>query len=308
MTDGSTIGPQDDSFHLATNDDPWWIETNWFSFWVPERALSGTIYPWFRPNLGVAACAVAVWDDAAEQQWEVPYFDYQWQLPWPGGDLTKLELDNGLTITCVEPLRRYEIGYAHEGLELELRFDAVTEPHDVPLARMRFVGSAHFDQAGRVTGHMLLNGEKIAVDCYAMRDRSWGPRPDRGSVRSGYSSGTGSAGGFHSITVAQGDDEPILAGYLLRDGTMADLVKGTRRVERDNGRPTRVLIEGEDVLGRRFETEGRCANRLAYHARPNIMTWMSLTEWRFDNDVIWGEDQDVWSIDRWRDYAHSLPR
>ena len=40
-----------------------------------------------------------------------------------------------------------------------------------------FLKGAHFDQAGHVTGTMVLQGEEIPIDCYSVRDRSWGPRP-----------------------------------------------------------------------------------------------------------------------------------
>ncbi len=31
----------------------------------------------------------------------------------------------------------------------------------------------HLDQFGRVTGTLVLHGEEIPIDCYAMRDHSW---------------------------------------------------------------------------------------------------------------------------------------
>ena len=40
----------DDHFHPPTSDDPFWTETCWFTFAVPERRLSGQLYPFFRPN------------------------------------------------------------------------------------------------------------------------------------------------------------------------------------------------------------------------------------------------------------------
>ena len=38
----------DDEFHPPTSDDPYWTETCWFTFTVPERRLSGQLYPFFR--------------------------------------------------------------------------------------------------------------------------------------------------------------------------------------------------------------------------------------------------------------------
>ena len=55
----------DDDFHPPTDDDPFWTETCWFTFTVPERRLSGQLYPFFRPNQGVMAAAVYLWDEPA---------------------------------------------------------------------------------------------------------------------------------------------------------------------------------------------------------------------------------------------------
>ena len=38
-----TIDPQDDTFHRRT-DDPYWNESSFVSFYVPERRISGVIY------------------------------------------------------------------------------------------------------------------------------------------------------------------------------------------------------------------------------------------------------------------------
>ena len=45
----------DDGFHPPTSDDPFWTETCWFTFAVPERRLSGQLYPFLRPNQGVTS-------------------------------------------------------------------------------------------------------------------------------------------------------------------------------------------------------------------------------------------------------------
>ena len=52
------IGPADDEFHPPPAEnaaDPEWMETCWFTFTVPERRLSGQLYPFFNHGLRVAA-------------------------------------------------------------------------------------------------------------------------------------------------------------------------------------------------------------------------------------------------------------
>jgi hypothetical protein len=169
------------------------------------------------------------------------------------------------------------------------------------MARLRFVGSAHFDQPGRVTGRLDLHGTKFEVDCYAIRDRSWGPRADKGGLRAGYSSGTASpANAFHAISAVQDGPGTIVAGYLLRDGELTSIQSGTRQVlERVERMPKQIAIDAVDASGRELHARGECVNRLAFLARPANLTCMSLTRWTFDNQQAWGEDQDIWSPDTW---------
>ena len=58
---------------------------------------------------------------------------------------------------------------------------------------------------------------------------------------------------FPAIGMCSGEECPIVAGYLMKEGEKADLVSGQRRVlERHRGWPTRVAVEVEDRLGRRI--------------------------------------------------------
>lgn len=288
--------PDDDHFHPVPTADPWWTETSWYSFAVPERNLSGSIYPLFRPNLGICSAGVYVWDGTAVEPWAVPYARTFWHLPLPEGDLTDFTLVNGLRYECLEPMQQYRVSYRDAGeIELDLIYEGLIAPHMVVGESER----GHLDQPCRVTGRLCLHGEEIAIDGFAMRDRSWSVRADTGSTRAGYSYATASAAhGFHTMSFWFGDEEHVLAGYLLRDGELSDVVSGRRRViERSGGRPTRVMIEAEDRLGRTLVAEGECVNRFAFQASPNLHAWMSLTRWAFDGVVATGEDQDIWSPD-----------
>jgi len=311
------IEPRDDSFHEPTSDHPEWNETFWFSFAVPERKISGTLYPVFRRNLGAVGCCIVLWDEADPLPWEALYYDYRYWMPWPEGDLTCFALANGYEAECVAPLSDYRLRYADgDVLELDLVFSALIPPHETAMKGLGFAGAAHWDQHGRITGRLRLRGEEIAVDSIYMRDRSWGPRPAaRGPRRMGYTTGFHESAGFHTISAAEDmlaprPKEPIFQGYLWRDGVVADVVGGERRVvERDpDGRwPIRVEIELRDALGRTLETEGRCENRLAFPALPGNFNWMSLTRWTLDGAEAWGEDQDIWNVGSWRDFAHARP-
>lgn len=288
----------DDRHHEVADPHPLWTETTWWGFLVPERSLGGMIYTLFRPNLGVASVLVAVWDADAVEPWQVPYHRSQWHLPFPATDLDDTEV-GGLRIRCDEPLRRYALTYEDgTALRLELQVDAVGAPHTPVAGR----GAGHFDQLCRVTGSLAIVGEAIAVDCLAIRDRSWYVRDDTRSMQAGYLYGAADPD-HHFLAFArpQGDDTvgPVTGGYLVRDGEKADLVEGTRTVRsRRRGHPDEVALDATDELGRRLEVTGHVTASLASQSTPGMFAWMSIADWTIDGRPGHGEDHDVWSPDR----------
>ena len=160
----------------------WWeTETCWFSWNVPERNLGGWTYCQARPNARLCNGGAWVWDDSGAYPWELAYRAEYSGLELPprsARDMRDFEWPNGVHVRTLEPLTRYAIGYSDPGaLEIDLTFDAIMAPNPHPTGVAPFLKGAHFDQAGHVTGSMLLHGEEIAIDCYSVRDRSWGPRP-----------------------------------------------------------------------------------------------------------------------------------
>ena len=292
-------GHPDDEFHPPTSDDPYWTETCWFTFAVPERRLSAQLYPFFRPNQGVCAAGAFAWDTTGDAPWNARYAKNFWHLPLPDQPLSDLTLPNGIRYRCVEPLRVYEIAYLDPddgAFAVDLTFEGILSPNRL--------GETHLDQPGRYTGTMTLEGETIPIDAYGMRDRSWGPRSQfgadlhgSGAVRGGYSYATASADdGFHVITMDWGDGAIAIHGYLNRDGEYARVASGRREVlARSAGAPSRVRIELTDELGRTLEAEGRALNRFGLHLNPNLFTWNCLTEWVWDGGTGFGEDHDNWS-------------
>ena len=80
-----------DRFHPPTSNDPYWTETCWFTFAVPERKLSAQLYPFLRPNQGVTSCGAFVWDDSASDLWNCLYAKNLWHVPLPpAADLADL--------------------------------------------------------------------------------------------------------------------------------------------------------------------------------------------------------------------------
>ncbi|HVV31026.1 MAG TPA: hypothetical protein VHC41_09110 [Mycobacteriales bacterium] len=296
------LSTDDDTFH-PRDDDPWWTETVWFAWMVPERNLLGYFYPIFRPNLGVQAGGVLVFDHTGELPWELPVFDYDWHQRIPDGlDLRNASLNNGMTITCREPTRVFELGYDSRDLHLALRAEGVVRPM-VTRATPPF-NKGHIDQICHVTGEMVLHGETIPVDCFAMRDRSWGPRQDGRQPQVGYSyAAEDPDNAWLAVTVGKGTDYRVTTGFLVRDGVWARLVSGTRAVDRDEaGRPLGYRIEATDEQGRQLTATGSPLSRQVFTAYPSMFCWDALVEWSAPGFRGYGEDQDVWHPRKWRQF------
>ena len=187
----------DDEFHSPTSDDPYWTETSWFTFAVPSRRISGQLYPYFLPNLGVVASAAYFWDDTGDQLSTCLYAKNFWHLPIPDQPLSNIALASGLRYRCISPSPNsvWELGYRDpdgDEVSVALRFTALTPPN--------YLGDWHLDQPGHYEGTVVIDGETIEVDDFGFRDRSWCPRPQFGFGLlgsligyNGYSYGTASA-------------------------------------------------------------------------------------------------------------------
>ncbi len=303
-----TLAPADDGFHLGITEDRSWTETAWFAGAAPERGLAVWTYPLFRHELGVMSCGIYVWAPGAEELWQLPYYRTWWHLPIPErADLRRMHLPNGLRYECLEPLSTYRIAYEDgDAIRLDMTFRALHPPHGVGVVAG---GHGHIDQLGHVTGELWLNGERIAIDCLEMRDRTWSPRREsRQRAFVSYSYGAAShASAFHLSTRWRPDrGEPdLLTGFLLRDGATVALAHGTCDVDRDaGGRPVAVRLRGVTEGGEELEATGEVVSRLSMPSTPWFV-WACVVRWTLpDGTQSYGEHQDTWSPALLRQRVH----
>ncbi|HKT72251.1 MAG TPA: hypothetical protein VJQ47_05130 [Steroidobacteraceae bacterium] len=298
------VTARDDGFHFADMSDRWWItETAWFSFCKPERKLGGWVYNMFRPNIGTIAGGAWIWDDTASVPWEVPYCANYTALRIPENpDLNDIVLPTGVRLKTLKPLTTYHLGFEDEDrLSIDLTFEAVMAPRPVRKANSSFQKLSHFDQFGHVTGSIRLHGEAIEIDCFAMRDRSWGPRPEHRPGQSAYVTGIASPrDAFLAVTKWNDMDYPISYGFLIEDGLIGDLVTGRRFVERDptSGYVDTIRVEAKDEHGRTLEAVGKRLSGIVLN-RHSFIDSNSLIEWSLNGKTAHGEDQDMWPVYAW---------
>lgn len=299
----SVFTERDDRFHFDIMGDDWWAtETAWFSFHHPERKLGGWFYTMVRPNIGIVSGGAWVWDATADLPWEVPYSANYTALPLPADqDLDNIQLPTGVSIKVLEPCMSYALGYEDQDrFTAKLRFDGVMPPEPLTATGSTFGSAHHFDQIGRVTGALTLHGERIEIDCLAVRDRTWGRRPENRPRQAAYITGAASDDhGFLAVTNVTPEGDNVSYGFLRRDGRTVGLARGERRSTRDprTGFTTRVELDAVDNEGRELRAVGEVASRMVIN-RHTFIDANSLIRWDLGDAVAWGEEQDMWPVHR----------
>ena len=180
-------------------------------------------------------------------------------------------------------------------------FDGVMHPEPLTSTGSTFGRSHHFDQIGRVSGEIVLHGETIPIDCLAMRDRTWGRRPENRPRQAAYITGAATADhGFLAVTGVEEDRNPVAYGFLRRNGRVFSLTQGERRIERDNenGWITKVEIHATDTEGRELHAVGTPLSRIVIN-RHTFIDINTLVQWDINGETGHGEDQDMWPVHRW---------
>jgi len=183
-------------------------------------------------------------------------------------------------------------------VRVNLGFEGLERPVPLRGGAPPYPRASHYDQTGHVTGTVVLDGERIDVDCYAMRDRSWGPRTERGYRRVGYTWAASPETSLLTFTApGDGPEETVHSGYVRRDGELAQIAGGTRVVSRDPGTGwvTGIDLEVVDELGRTTSGHAEAVSRLILPGSTSLCTNTALS-WNVDAQELNGEDQDVWPL------------
>jgi hypothetical protein len=198
----------------------------------------------------------------------------------------------------LEPRQRYRLRYDDAGVcSFDLEWSAIMDPWLPPKGDPpRFT---HLDQWGHVTGELVLHGESMAVDCYAMRDRSW-------QITRGEGGTTPFWGGEinNGWMAAAADANTAFFGtkWIVLDGHLSQVVESEVRRERDreHGFLRRIVITARDEDGRDFEAVGESVSRLiAPIPNSHAVSVNSLMDYRINGIQAWGDDQDSWGLGTW---------
>jgi hypothetical protein len=276
-------------------------ETWYWGFFVPERSINCYAYCWVHPNLGVVSAGLMIYEGVklhhlAAELFDMPMFLSQAIVGY-GSDI---QVPNGMRVRVIEPLQEVWLTYSDPGREtaVDVRLRAVSPPIVRP-------NNKHFEQVVKVTGELTLRGQRHAVDCVTVRDRSWGelrPEGHNPSPPMTWTTGATQDGGRAFTINALDPDVPdaFKDGWRWRDGRPVRLVRAEKRTEREPGtlRPTRHVIEGEDADGEAFRADGEVVAGVPWGGWHNARCHLGLVRWDLGGETAWGETIDV----QWNDW------
>lgn len=325
--------PEDDNFHQLSAD-PYETETNWWSWNIPDRKMGGWIHAPYYPNRKTATWRVFHWGPDGYDPARMAYYRKVEEAPMPDApDLRDITFPGGgPSLRMLEPGMKYHIAYRDEACDfgLDLVFTGAHPPRRFEPGEPPFIRTPHFDQLGRVVGTLRLRGEVIRLDCWSVRDRTWGPRGGpyarsakqsyatdldrvkhpggarwreierergRGRIQYIFGHADGTSGFLGFVRPQDGDAQgwsPMNGGYLLRNGIYGDLDKAASRMRAfrspETGWCTHMQVELTDLRGRTMTAEGIAVSRMSEAGYGTNQ----LMRWEFDRRIGWGEDQDVW--------------
>jgi hypothetical protein len=304
-----------DHFCPNPGDSPYWNESVWFSFSVPEREIHGFIYCFFRPNMNMVVGGPAIWDNSGNFTWDCLHYDWPYFQAIPeGAKKFDFTAPNSTRVEVLEPLQKYRLGYDNEDCKIDLIWTGTSAPSGHLLMEAAATGATndnrgHLEQCGRAVGTITLFGETIPVDCFSLRDCSYGVRSYAKVVRGSYFWGIKSEGdAFHTMTIGDGDVQAVSGGFLMRDGKMAALTGGERRVTRDGKyTPAEFDLDLVDELGRTLSVHGYLTSHLLFTGYPEIGIVWSLLRLDYEGQTGHGDVQEFLPRAMFRRRMRGLP-
>jgi len=285
-----------DRFGEGRTANPYWNESVWFSVSVPELRMHGLIQYYFRPNMGMLNGGPCMWDPTGTFQWNALYYNWSHLQALPAGaQKFDMQARNSLRVKMLEPLKRYKIDYDKEGFEMDLGWEAVGPCHELKTgdSGQQATAKFHIEQPGRLKGTIRRHGEVFPIDCFSMRDTSYGAREYESLALGGYFWGIAEGSSFHALCMGAGREAKCVGGYIMRDGQMASLVSGKRTIlEYGQFGPSKVLFEGTDTLGRSLQATGTIDPGLVFTGYTDHTVVWSLAGWDWDGITHWGDNQE----------------
>jgi hypothetical protein len=316
-----TVVPADDLLHPKLNSEveaDTATETQYFGFGVPGQQIHGMGYLWHHPNLQVVSGGVFVWKGHSRYMPDAEICDYRAFMRDTAlaGDLHDYRLDNGYGVRVVEPLQTLHMSYEDttRNNSVALDFNAIAPP-------VMYGDGRHFEQPMRVSGDLVLAGRHYDVNCYTIRDRSWGrSRTEDHMSLPPITWTTGIFGddfGFNCTVFDQAEnnaqaaaaptmpkENTVSGGWILRDGAVSRVVEVDKKIRRDpqTGLPLEIDLRLTPEEGQPIEVHGTLEATFPWSCWPNMMLLLGQMRYECEGRVAYGDIQDGY----WHDYLRSV--
>lgn len=307
--------------------DPHTIHTYYFGFSVPDARIGAFLYLRCQPTFPLSQGGVCIFRGTDNVEYtDIAYLDFEITMPWPTVDENTITTDNGLRIEFLAPGERARVSYVSpdEGTSLDVVADAVT-----PLLARGHVMPGEEDHHDRghepggseqfmhMTGELVLDGERHAVDCHGPRDRSWNQIrvEKRGAVPVPPVGWSPMYFGpdliFNQVSFEPLDTDPAWAGLYdvgdrpshhyawVQRGQETRSITWVRRnvleYHPDIHLPMRQEIDAEDEHGQRYHFRGEAIACASLPAWPNASFHDSVYRWEDDQGrVAHATYQEIW--------------
>lgn len=288
-------------------------QTWYWGFNVPEAHINCFAYCWTHPNLDIVTGGLMIYQGMKAQTLACELFDIRaFNKIDLVGDGSNILFPNSMRVEVIEPLQHMRLTFDDPARQTSVNVDIRATAK--PLMR---ANNQHFEQVMKVTGDLILRGEAHKVDCYNVRDRSWGePRPEDHAPLPPYTWVTGVFGEEFAFNLGAHDDparNPEWSGIyqldpasVFKDGWVQ--IKGEqRRLARASKithrefplcRPLRHEIEFEDTAGDKYLITGDVVAQSNWAGWPNANVHLGLVKWSWNGKSGYGETQEV----QWNDY------
>lgn len=313
---GSGFGrhvPEDEYYHGTGGPEDSLTETWFWNFHVPEAAINCFAYCWVHPNLKTVSSGLFLYKGIKASHLECEMFEFRdFMSMGVVGDGSDIQLPNGMRVQVITPLEHVRLTFDDPARETTVAVDM--KAVNVPIMR---ANNKHFEQVMHVTGSIVLRGESHAVDCLAVRDRSWAePRPENHNPAPPYTWVTGTFGEGFAFNVGSHDDperDPdwkgkmavpariFNDGWVVVDGEQRRVVRSTKITRRTGPRQAPVTheYEFEDDAGQTYRINGKLIAQTQWGGWSNSTCHLGLVEWDWDDRKGYGESQEV----QWNDYV-----
>ena len=315
------ITPEDDLLHpesFANVTDDSATETQYFGFSVPEHNIHGLTYCWWHPNLKVVSGGLFVYQGVKRMTPEAELCDWRTYMSDAAirkNDLHEFRFDNGYGVKILEPLNRFHLTYEDNASQnsVDLLIEAV-------LPAVMFDDGNHFEQTMRVKGKLLLRGQSYDIDCFTVRDRSWGkPRPEQllplppmswmvGTFNETFSFNCAMLDHASGQPEREGvgvvpDEQALNGGWVHYDGKLGMIVEATKSVTRGPGSTVcaGLGLNFTDEHGRNFDMRASAVASCPIQGWHNVWMVINLMRWECNGVVGYGDCQEVF----WNGFLNS---